>query len=412
MAWYNQNLTDDSYAQFQLHHAESTASPASVLDCYQQEWECQGARVELKPDQARVTQLESRLAAAWIFYKFIKDSLSSERICVSADKSHLKGFGNGGNPLYTSCIYLQLKYGEQSFDILNLSVVSNDVNVEIRHPKAELFSETLYIERVQDHNRPPLGWISGLPMLSMRRFLGVDEAHLNQELVICPSSILATEILLYVKSIIQYLDAGEKLRTFGESQAETVLYRDLAAIYANCQDGAPRLLHGQRPISNNGSWLELDLQILFENNIKIAIEIQGPFHYPAKDEGNWEYIQCKHITKIKWCVEHGLIFVWLDWEAFNRCVVHSGQRKRTDAQRQPIIRELMNNIIKAHTNGHRFINVQMDGTRANLTYGLNVPTTVGNLSQENGHNTMLERHLLKQAVEQLIQSLWHKRDLP
>ena len=392
MAWYNQNLTDNSYAQFKLHDAESTYRPASVSDCYREEWKHQGARVDRAPDQDRVRRLEDRLAAAWNFYKFLKDSLARKGVFLSADKSHLKGFGSGVIG-YGSCIYLQLKHGGKSYDILNLSVVGNDVNVEIRHPKAELFSDTLHSERVEIYlaqqksfNPPRLSWISGRPMLSMRKFLGIDESALNKNLVIPPASILATEIALYIKSIIEYLDAGEQLRTFGESLAETVLYRDLAAIYANCANGDHWLLHGQRPISNGRSWLELDLQIFLKNDIKIAIEIQGPYHYPAMEQTNWEYIHCKHNTKINWCEENGLIFVWLDWETFNRCVVHLGQKQRPDAERRAIVRTMMNEIIEAHKNGHRFINIQM--IDRNLTYGLNVPDQTGDVKHQNAHRTL------------------------
>ena len=44
---------------------------------------------------------------------------------------------------------------------------------------------------------------------------------------------------------------------------------------------------------------------------------------------------------------------------------------------------MMDEIIEAHKNGHRFINIQM--IDRNLTYGLNVPESNGDVKQKNAH---------------------------
>lgn len=125
----------------------------------------------------------------------------------------------------------------------------------------------------------------------------------------------------------------------------------LEHLYSEFRSSDQWLLHGQRPIQRkNGNRLELDLQMkiqLDEISRNIAIEIQGPHHYINQlgNNDSWENIAAKHNEKLQWCLENGYLFVWIDWEYFQKIFVMNGQQPRFLEDRRRRIKVWMNNIL-------------------------------------------------------------------
>jgi hypothetical protein len=66
----------------------------------------------------------------------------------------------------------------------------------------------------------------------------------------------------------------------------------------------------------------------------------------------------KHRTKVNWCYENDVIFVWLDWAALNRYIIQDGNTKRGETSRRNSVSNLLvEPVIKAYLDGWRYFEV-------------------------------------------------------
>ena len=334
MTWYNTKIDNYNYKFFD----DKNDRIVSAEECYKT-LDRLNYKNEIDHNKS-LKNLESLLDQSWELIVQLQNKYP-KHFKDAKHNSHLKGLNRKTNrPSYTACIYLCTNHrniAENNLKVVNLSILANDVNLEIRYPLAEFFSCGKFEE---NYPACKLGYINGLPQISLKKFLKISNID---ELI----NVIGD----YVTSLHKFLDEGGKLRTFGESKSEVLLFQDLEHLYSKFRSSDQWLLHGQRPIQRkNGNWLELDLQMkikldgIFRN---IAIEIQGPHHYINQlgNNNNWGNIAAKHNEKLQWCLENGYLFVWIDWEYFQKIFVMNGQQPRLLEDRRRRIKFWMNNIL-------------------------------------------------------------------
>lgn len=345
MTWYNKNhLTSETFNKFYLHGNLNNLS--YIGNCYQEsiigEPDLQESEQVLNKN---LFQLESQLKLSWNFFEEFQKKCYQEGMLICCD-SHLKGHQKSpedkkGKPYYAVCFYISYVYKKSSYRVLNLDIRNSGINIEIRHPISEIFSIDIFKEEAKDIK---VGWQNNLPKLELFKNI---EQH----------DILMNQLIDYIRNIKIFLDNGGKLNPKGQSKAETILYNDLINLYQNRKGSVENWIrHGQRPISNpNGNPLEIDIQIDLTQDVKLAIEIQGRHHYPCEYKNNqqWDNVEQKHQTKIKWCAERKIIFVWLDWVAFNNVVV----KQRSSKSRQKLIANMIFKIISMCKNENFYVEI-------------------------------------------------------
>lgn len=353
MAWYNKNLTQDTFKMFcrknetQLH---------SIEDCYNQNLTNYHYRDNIK-------KLEKKFDEAWDFFLKLQTKCQQENLYISIPKSHIKGhIQETGKPNYSGCLYVEYQHNGNSYPILNLSVVRSNVTIEIRHPIKDIFS----IEEFNEENTEIYtAWQIYLPTISLAQYNNIETG----------ADSLLNYLANYVLNIRTYLNDGHKIVLRGKSAAESILYQDIIFLYEEFAVGNNWLRHGDRPVENpNGNWLELDIQLnIIHNNkpINMAIEIQGRHHYPQEYKNKpelWKNVEDKHQTKINWCRDKEVIFVWLDWQAFNDVVIKNGTNPRKMKSRIEIVKQMIERIISTYNERNFYIEIFAETNKSALTF--------------------------------------------
>jgi hypothetical protein len=347
MVWYNKRLDDDNYCQFS---PKNGGDLDSIQKCFLTDPDFQGSQI----NERHVSRLEANLTEAWKIFTQLKQV--GVTYAMGAPHSHLKGFiKKTKRPNYDSCIFVGIKHPNEqnaiNTDVINLSVDVNAINIEIRYPLAEFFSPDHF---ESDYPHCKLGYINGLRVINLRRFLNQNMASQED---------LTAVLNNYVTAVNSFLAEGGKLRTYGESKAEVILFKDLEHIYATnrCLLNNNWLRHGQRPIRRaSGSLLELDLQMEIATNgkqVRIAIEVQGPEHYQNSCRSDWSNVNSKHEEKKRWCMVHDYLFVWLDWKYFHKNIVMDGQKYRKVDDRRRLTKEMVDQFVSAYIKGERYIEI-------------------------------------------------------
>lgn len=349
MAWHNHNITT-------LEDAKKFGGK-SIQECYL------GSdifdRKLTKIDDNKVQQLENFIGVAWK----IKELLN-----FKIPKNQLKDLkGTTSCPSYTACIYAALDETDRD-GILNIGIQSNTVRLEFRYPQTEFFSK----DEIENKYGINVGFQTDWFTIDLRHILRKKGTVIH-----LPATELCyelddsyfeeiTEILTgYTESITNFLNEGGRFSPSGESKAEVILFRDLHYLYEEKKSTKNWLTQGSRPIlnPNTGNKLELDIQmdIIRDNKpVKIAIEIQGRHHYPKeykKEPQKWESVENKHQTKIKWCLQKQIMFVWLDWQAFNDVVIKDGTRPRKTESRRSLVTNMIEKIITCYKTGNLYVEV-------------------------------------------------------
>lgn len=353
MAWYNENLTQDTFKMF--HSDKDKTQLCTIEDCY---------NLENYNHRDNIIKLEKKFDDAWSFFLKLQEKCKQENLIISILDSHIKGYvKKTGKPNYSGCLYVAFQYENKPYPILNLSVVRSNVTIEIRHPIKDIFSIDEFNEENFEINT---GWQLYLPTISLAQYRNLEAG----------ADSLLDYLTNYVLNIKNYLDNGNRIILNGESAAESIFYQDLICLYEENANGNNWIRHGQRPVPNqNGNWLELDIQLDIvrdDKPIKLAIEIQGRHHYPKEYKKNpelWEIVENKHKTKINWCRENEVIFVWLDWQAFNDVVIKDGTQPRKMKSRVESVKSMIEEIISRCNGEHYYIEIFAEDKTA-LTFSI------------------------------------------
>ncbi len=350
MAWHNYKIiTLENVKKF---------DGKSILDCYLGSNICDSERTIIAPE--KIQKLENRIGVAWKLKELLNfyipknqlKDLIRETLC----------------PSYTACIYAAIDEDDRD-GILNISIEGNTVRLEFRHAQPEFFSK----EEIERQYGIKVGFQGDWFTIDLRHILrkkgtlnNLPEAELCYELDDSYFEEITEILTKYIKSISEFLNSGGKFAPSGESKAEVVLFKDLNKLYYNETKSSELFLtHGARPITNphTGNKLELDIQLNITHNdtpIKMAIEIQGRHHYPKEYQNNpklWESVENKHQTKINWCRENEVIFVWLDWQAFNDVVIKDGTNPRRMNSRIESVKSMIEQIISRCNGEHFYIEI-------------------------------------------------------
>ena len=353
MAWYNNSLNSQNYIYF-----NSNIEPANFLTPKKLYDEANAIIGNHENHERHLDSLDMRLSLAWSIIEKIQEN--SEFVRNATHHSHLKGLNKNSAPYYTACFYVCGNNPIDNIDtkIINLSIESNDVFVEIRYPLAEFFSVEEFSTNYPGVN---LGFINGLPKFSIRSF----KEFIDNGGSVRGEDGLLKFLLEYISRIEIFLTRCGKLRTAGESLAEIQFKQALEAFYGNMNNNVTNWLrHGHRPIQFNNGRLEIDLLMTLRDENQdadqtFAFEIQGPHHYIDLNPHNqdWDNIENRHKAKIKWCMERNYAFVWVDWMAFHKIFVINGQRPYPVHERNNRIRIWIDEVIDQYDRGCRCISL-------------------------------------------------------
>jgi hypothetical protein len=350
MAWHNYNIvTFEDVKKF---------GGKSIRDCYESSDLFNNPELT-KIDCDKIQQLENRIGVAWKL---------KELLDFKIPKNQLKDLiGKTSCPSYTACVYAAIDEKDKD-GILNIGVDRHRIWLEFRHSQPEFFSKDEIEKKYGIKIGFQLDWFT-IDLSHILRKKGTHDTLPKTQLCYeLDNSYFEeiTEILTgYVESISKFLNDGGKFAPAGESKAEVILFRDLHHLYEESKSTETTnwLSHGARPITNpkTGNKLELDIQIEIKS-VKLAIEIQGRHHYPtAKEYKNkpelWKSVEDKHRTKIDWCRENKVIFVWLDWQSFNDVVIKDRTNPRKMKSRIESVKNMIEKIISTCGEKHFYIEV-------------------------------------------------------
>lgn len=363
MTWYNNFVNEANYWMFcsdKNNQNKDLNRPFDLL--YEEELAAIGGKKVINKEKS--IAFKGRLDSAW---RIMSRLLKIDGIFID-EKCHLEGFK--GSPSYRACFYIGLSSKNcQGNDILNISVKGGDISIEFRNPVEGNFSADSFLRKFNWYgDGKNIGWINGLPAISIRKFFGVSESGIASIEI---SDKIKYELLIeiiseYIINIIYYCSQGGSLRTYGQSKGEVVLLKDIEKLFSCKKNGAVGswLLHGDRPVNNGARSLELDIQIFLKINnspVSLAIEVQGRHHYPDLSDPLRGYIDLKHRKKIEYCKTNNMIFIWLDWGALDKCFIKNKGKERSPQERLDIVSEFMNKSISAYNAGCRYLEVQKDG---------------------------------------------------
>lgn len=197
-----------------------------------------------------------------------------------------------------TCWYVALK-AEPDIWLVNFTIIPSNLNIEFRLPKYFIVKEEhKKIYGMQYQNNLPT---FGLKTIGSKKALELLSEYIVQ---------VTPDVLARIH------------KSASRSSAEYFIIEDLKKLYPN-----HKIRHGERPIrSGNGSFLELDVMI---KEMNFAIEIQGPTHYPESDiYGNYNQVKKRDEYKAKWCKEHGINLMHLDWAGYMKTIYREHESAR------------------------------------------------------------------------------------
>lgn len=276
---------------------------------------------------------------------YLKEDLTDIKIGILNSQLKYPNM-NSGLPFYGMCFYLSLIHEDENKRIINFSIFPGDIRIEIRYVEFFTIEDSYLTEKI-------MHWQLGMPSLSINKLISKATDSDFSELSSFQKSKLFTLIYDYLKTIFIHLKNGGKLKEGGVSAAEKIIYSDLKILY-----GIPKgfaVKHGERPIPSpkTNSLLQLDLQLSLDQ-VKIAIEVQGPDHYDNSFRpNNFEDVREKDHFKRVWCKDNKVTLISLSWKAYQKYVF-----KKSDNGRLKITKDLIDQAIALNISGQYYFEIE------------------------------------------------------
>lgn len=123
---------------------------------------------------------------------------------------------------------------------------------------------------------------------------------------------------------------SKNLKMNGRSFVECLIYDDLSTIYPDILIERNKRLDAMRSEKNKP--LEFDIYI---PNLSLAIEVQGPQHF-RNIYGDNKQLKKNDQVKVQWSSQNSTNLMWINWENYNRKMIHKFKKERLNILKNKI----------------------------------------------------------------------------